>query len=278
MTEPTAPSGRPAKRSRRWLVVVTLVWVAVLAASAVYAWRKPAPTDREQTTVAQARPVVDEAVARLATAASVDGQAVVAVSDFEHVGSCDVSVFRRGERYRRALTAMVQPGTESGLLTRVAARLPAAYGALVRTGEAPRLTADAGFWVLVTATVTAPGEVTFFADTGDCRPAGDGLAADPLAPVPADAVPDVLDRLHLGGGDRRTAAVSCQDGGIAGTVRVRAGAYSAPLDAALANVNGATVVVATPRLYAYRLGTTQVAVRIHGQDTIVTATAPCQSQ
>src|SRR4029453_11672115 len=128
-----------------------------------------------------------------------------------------------------------------------------------------------------TAAVTAPGEVTFYADTGDCRPAGDGLAADPVPPVPASAVQDVLDRLGLAGSDRSTAAVSCQDGGVAGTVEARGGAYAGALDAALRDVAGAAVVLATPRLYAYRLGTTQVAVRVHGDGTIVTATAPCQS-
>jgi hypothetical protein len=72
--------------------------------------------------------------------------------------------------------------------------------------------------------------------------------------------------------------VSCQDGGVAGTVEARGGAYAGALDAALRDVAGAAVVLATPRLYAYRLGTTQVAVRVHGDGTIVTATAPCQSQ
>jgi hypothetical protein len=249
--------------------------VVVLVGSAAYAWHRPTPTDREQTTVAQARPVVDEAVARLAVAASADGAAVVAVSEFERVGPCDVSVFRGGDRYRRGLTAVVQPGSESEFLARVAARLPAGYGAVVRTGQPPRLSADAGLWVLVTGTTTAPGEITFYADTGDCRPAGDAVSADPAVSVPAGRVQDVLDRLHLTGSDRRTAGVSCPDGRVAGTVEVRAGRYDGALDAALADLDGAAVVVAAPHLYGYRVGTTQVAVRAHGDSTIVTATSVC---
>jgi hypothetical protein len=250
------------------------VWVAVLAGSALFALRTGSPTAREQTSVAQARPVVDEAVARIASAAAADGAAVVAVSSFEHVGTCDVTVFRGGERYRRGVTAMVPPGTESDLLTRVATRLPASYGAVVRTGPAPRLTADAGFWVLVTATMTAPGEVRFFADTGDCREAGRVDTTDPAVTVDEAPVRAVLDRLDVAGADRHTAEVSCPEGGVVATVEVRAGAYPGALDAVLRDLGG-TAVVAAPRLYAFRTGATQIAVRAHEDAVIVTATTTC---
>ena len=59
-------------------------------------------------------PYVDDAVARVATAAIADGQAVVAISGFERVGECDVIVFRGGERYRRAVTALVAAGHRGG--------------------------------------------------------------------------------------------------------------------------------------------------------------------
>jgi hypothetical protein len=272
---PTVPPRRPRSRPRRWLVVLTLVWVAVLVGSALYAFRNANPTGRDQTSVEQARPTVDEAVARIASAATADGAAVVAVSAFEHVGACDVTVFRGGERYRRGVTAVVPPGTESDLLTRVAGLLPAHYGAVVRTGEAPRLTADAGFWVLVTATMTAPGEVRFYADTGDCREAGRVDTTDPAVAVDDSPIQAVLERLDVTGADRRTAAVSCPDGGVVGTVEVRAGAYSGAVDAALRDLGGTTAVVAAPRLYAFRAGTTQVAVRAHSDNVIITATTPC---
>ena len=273
MAAATAP--RPRRRwPRRWLVVLTFVWVVVLVGSALFALRYGTPTGRDQTSVEQARPTVDEAVARIASAAAAEG-AVVAVSPFEHVGACDITVFRGGERYRRGVTAMVPPNTESDLLSRVAGRLPASYGAVVRTGEAPRLTADAGFWVLVTATMTAPGEVRFYADTGDCRKAGRVDATDPAATVDEAPIRAVLQRLALSGSDTRTAAVSCPDGGVAGTVEVRAGPYPGALDAALRDVGDPTAVVATARVYAYLSGLTHLAVRANPDNVIVTATTPC---
>lgn len=261
--------------SRRWFAIVAGAWLLVLAVSAWWGLTHPSPTERDQTTVAQARGVVDEAIARVAAAVTADGSGVVAVSGFERVGPCDVSVFRGGERYRRGLVAMVSPGAEVELLDRVATALPASYGAVVRRGDAPRLTADAGFWVLVTASVTGPGEVRFLADTGDCRPAGDLTPTDPPPPVPADDVPEVLDRLGLPTGTRTTAAVSCLDGGVLGTVEVRADSYGGDLAVALADLAESAVVVRSPRLYAYRSADAQVAVRAHDDVTIITVTSGC---
>lgn len=271
----TALPRPPRSRIRRWLVILAVGWVAVLAGSAVFAFRHPNPTARDQTSVEQARPTVDEAVARIAAAAAADGGAAVALSSFEHVGSCDVTVFRGGERYRRGLTVVVPPGGESDLLTRVADRLPASYRTVVGTGGAPRLTADAGFWVLVSAAQTGPGEVRFYADTGDCREAGRVDTSDPPVGVDEAPIRKVLERLNLTVADRRTAAVACPGGGMIGTVEVHAGAYPGALDAALREVGGTTAVVATPRLYAFRDGSTQVAVRAHDDKVIITATDGC---
>ena len=156
----------------------------------------------------------------------------------------------------------------------MAGRLPASYGAIVRTGAAPRLTADAGFWVLVTGAMTAPGEVRFYADTGDCREGGRVDTTDPAATVDEAPIQAVLERLDLTGADRRTAAVSCPDGGVVGTVEVRAGAYPGALDAALRDL-GDTTVVAAPRLYAFRTGPTRVAVRTQQDSVVITATTAC---
>ena len=222
-----------------------------------------------------ARPVVDEAIARVAAAATADGGGVVAVAGFERVGPCDISVFRDGARYRRVLVAVVPPGSEADLLARVAGALPASYRAAVSRSDPPRLTADAGFWVLLTGRVVAPGEVSFVADTGDCRHADDPDTADPVPSVPAAATTQVLARLGLGTGTRTTASVACVDGGSLGTVEVRADPYVGNLVDALADLDG-TVVVQSPRLYAYRSGDTQVAVRAHDDVTVVTVTTGCQ--
>jgi hypothetical protein len=260
-------------------VFLTLGWVAVLAGSALFAVRHPNPTARDQTTVEQARPTVDEAVARIAAAAAADGRAAVALSSFEHVGCSQafphVTVFRAGERYRRGVTVVVPPGGESDLLTRVADRLPPSYRTVVRTGEAPLLIADAGFWVLITAAKDDSGEVRFYADTGDCREAGRVDTSDPAVVVDEEPIREVLERLNLTVADRRTAAVSCPGGGTIGTVEVHAGAYPGALDAALGDLGGTTAVVAAPRLYAFRDGSTQVAVRAHADKVIITATGGC---
>lgn len=246
----------------------------VLLVSGWWGLTHPSPTDREQTTVTAARPVVDEAIARVAAAATTNGGGVVAVAGFERIGTCDVSVFREGARYRRVLVAVVPPGSEADLLVRVADALPASYRAVVSRGDSPRLTADAGFWVLLTGRVVAPGEVSFVADTGDCRPAGDPDTADPVPSVPAAAITQVLSRLGLGTGTRTTASVACVDGGSFGTVEVRADPYGGNLVDALADLD-VTVVVRSPRLYAFRSGDTQVAIRAHDNATVVTATTGC---
>jgi len=261
-------------------------WIVLLTAAAVYAVVDGAPTDREQTTVARARPVVDEAIARVASAAATGSvtivPAVVAVGPFERVGPCDVTVFRAGERYRRSLTAVVVPGTEAQLLGQVAAALPPAYAAQVRGSEnAPRLVADAGYWVLVTGAVVAPGEVRFVADTGDCRPAGDSIdTADAEVPVPVDPAAPVFATLGVAAEESRSAAVACPEGGTTGTREFALpGPPPGDLDALLAGpvaaLPDATTVVSTAALYGYLTPQAQVAVRAHEDAIAVTVTGVC---
>jgi hypothetical protein len=252
-----------------------VVWLLVLAGSAWWGMAHREPTDREQTTVGEAQPFVDEAIARVAATVSAGG-GVVAVSPFERVGSCDVSLVRGGERYQRVLDAIVAPGTELDMFTRVAAALPSRYKPAVRTGVDPRLTADAGLWVLLTGTVTAPGELRFVADTGDCRPLGD-LPVQPEATVPDDTVPGLLARLDVTEVSRTAASVSCVDGGRLVTGEVRATAYSGDLRDAMNLPDGSSAVVDEPRLVAYGTsGGVQVGIRAHEDATIVTTTTVCQ--
>jgi hypothetical protein len=272
---PLPPANPPRRPGSRRFAIIGAAWVLIIGVSAWFGFADPVATDREQTTVAQAQPVVDEAIARVAAAVASDDSAVVAVSGFEHVESCDVTVFRGGERYRRVLVAVVPPGTEADLLARVADHLPAGYQAAVRGGDDPRLTADAGFWVLLTGSVPGPGEVRFAADTGDCRPAGDLAATDAAADVPTDVLPDLLSRLDLAGDNRMTASVSCVDGGVLGTVQATAERYEGDPGRVLDDLDGATIVVDEPNVFAYRTETAQVAVRVHEDATIVTATVGC---
>src|SRR5262245_13500758 len=100
------------------------MWSVLLGGFGLWGVLHSQATDREQTTVAQALPTVDRAAATVASASTVDGQAVVAVSDLTSVGPCKVTAFRSGARYQRVVTVLVQPGTEEALIRRVAARLP----------------------------------------------------------------------------------------------------------------------------------------------------------
>jgi hypothetical protein len=174
-----APPPPPNPRRRRALIAVTVAWALLLTVTGIWYSFHGIPSAREQTTLARAEPVATEAIEDVLRAA---GTAVVpAVSGFEKVGDCDVTSARRGERYRRQLSLYTAPGSEPALLDRIAAGLPGRYRARAfhsPAGAVHRLTADAGYYVAVTGSVTVPGLVTVVADTG-CRTPGRPGAADP---------------------------------------------------------------------------------------------------
>jgi hypothetical protein len=269
---------RYRSRPRRWIVVLVVGWAVLLAGAGVWGVVRGEATAREQTTVAETRPVVDRLMAEVASAASADGLAVVSVSAFERVDTCSVTVFRDGAHYRRTVTALVAPGTEQALLDRVAARLPAAYGATVRPGAVPRLYADGGFFVAVTGTVGEPGRVAFVADTGQCRTVGDVSSAASRPGTPGGPGQRVLERLRAKEAQWTVHEVLCPGGGALTTVEavVAAGTDPGSLDEALHGTVTRTPVVATAELFAYRDGDTGVAVRFDGPRAVVTATTPCR--
>jgi hypothetical protein len=264
-----------APRTRTWLVAVVAAWALVLAGGIVWAVRRGGPTAREQTTVAQALPVVDRAVAEIATAAGSDRQAVVAVSGFDRAGDCSISVVRQGVRYHRVVTVLVPPGTELALLRRVAERLPASYQAVVFPLPVPKLKADAGFYVGLIGTVGEPGRVLFEADTGDCRPEGQlsGTGSEPAAA--ASPAADVVARLHVPVQLWRRHSIECPAGGTLSTVEAVGKPNELPdaIDAALGTMDGR--VMATADLYGYRVAGTDVVVRVDGSRLVVSATTPC---
>lgn len=257
------------------MVVITVVWGLVVGAGVVWANLDADPTAREQTTVAQALPTVDEAAADLAHAASADGLAVVAVSGLQRVEECEVTVFRRGARYERTVTAFVAPQTETALLERVASRLPSRYAVAVRPATA-RLVADAGLFVRVTGAVVAPGQVQFTIDTGDCRPEGHVPDAD-AAIGQRSTVEAVLARLGLSAREWGAYGVKCSNGGTLTTVRAVADQNPPVGDvgAALAGSVDSGVVVATADVFAFRVGTEQVGVLAEADAVTVTATTTC---
>jgi hypothetical protein len=194
--EPPPPPPPVDPRRRRVLIAICAAWTLVLLLGGVwYAWHGR-PSVREQTTIAQAAPTVDRAIGQVIAAA---GAGVVpAITGYDKLESCAVTPVRIGARYDREVWLAAAPGTESGLLDRIAAGLPAGYRPVAThpsTGgsPAPRLAADAGDYVAISGSVDRSGLVRITASTG-CRPLGHPPAADPaVAPPTADRAP--IDRV-----------------------------------------------------------------------------------
>jgi hypothetical protein len=257
-----------------------VAWTAALVGLGAWGVLRGGATDRGQTTVAQAAPVVDRASVDLASAATVDGLAVVSISDFVNVGSCRVTVFRLGARYQRVVTALVRLGGEDALLRRVAGRLPRGYDATVTTRAPVTMTADAGLFVTVSGSVASPGVVRFVVDTGDCRSTGDiPVATTSPTGTQAAAVRVVLDRLGATARSVRRYAVTCPDGGQLATVEALAlTAVDGSYDVKLGSVTGAKPIATAADLYAYTVDQTQVAVRSVQGGVDVTSTVLCVPQ
>jgi hypothetical protein len=266
-------------RPRRWIVAVVVIWSLLLVGFGLWGVLHTQVTDREETTVAQALPAVDRAAADVASASTVDGQAVVAVSDLSSAGPCKVTVFRSGARYQRVVTALVQPGTEDALIRRVAARLPTGYHAMLSRRSPLAMSADAGLFVGVNGAMSGPGVVRFVVDTGDCRAAGNIPASSTVVPSGSDApVQDVLARLGISATPHRY-TLPCPGGGQLSTVEAFAGAGpTGPYEAKLGGVVGAEPVVTADTVYAYIVDKTQIAVRQVDNGVDVTATVLCGGQ
>jgi hypothetical protein len=265
-------------RPRWWVVAIGVVWTLVLAGGIVWSVRRGAPTAREQTTVAEAAPVVDLATVQLVGAVSADGLAAVTVSGFERTETCAVTVVRSGARYQRVVTAAVTPGTELALLRRVAERLPASYQAAVTTVTGPKLKADAGNFVAVTGTVAEPGRARFVVDTGDCRPEGDVPTAGRSTERPRLAlfVDDIFGRLQVRQVSWVSDQVACpSQGDLMYTVEARGAENDLPdaIDAALGRREG--LVVATPDLYAFHDGRSDTVIWIEGSRLVYSSTSRC---
>ncbi len=271
----------PAGPSRQWIAVAVAGWIVILAAAVLWGVSWPSSTDREETTVAQARPVVDRAAADVVAAVTADGQATAAISGFARVDDCRVTVVRPGQRYQRVVTAWTRSGDEEALLSRVAGRLPASYAATVSAGTAPRLFADAGLFVGVNAVAAGPGVVRFVIDTGACRVAGDlDRVAEP-APTRVQQAPveAALTALGLRARDWRLFAVACPGGGALTTVAAQSPVSPVgPLEPMLRGLAGGAAIVADADLYAYRAGSVDVTVHRVGGGTDVAATTPCPSR
>jgi hypothetical protein len=265
---------------RVWLRIGAVAWALVLIASAIYATSHGEPTAREQTTIVEALPTVDGAVAAVAQTAAGTGTgaggpapAVVAIGGYERTESRCRAGNRSGERYQRAVQVYTLPGQESALVDRVAAALPRSYRPSVRhAGTIHALRADAGFYVRLTGgTSGPPGELRFIADTG-CRLRGGTVPAPGAAPTVPPVAAAALGRLGGTPAGARTDDVGCA--GRLQTVSVTMARPATPLSAAVPP--GVAPLIAREDLVAYYDAAAGVAVRLRADDVIVTVTSACQ--
>jgi hypothetical protein len=274
------PDPAPAAPKRRWLTVVVAGWAVLLLVVAYFSVRRDAPTVPEQSSIAQASPVVDRAIGELAVAAGPD--VVVELSGRRVENGCRITPMRSGATLTRDITLRTGQAGGSALLDRIAQRLPGTYQAAVQHGKgatADGLHADAGGFVAIKGGVTHPGVIQLTATTG-CRPASPGIQASAQPQYPIGAEParvlGALGATDVAAGDRVSAP--CPGGGVAATARaVGQRVQQAPLAPALRPLAGTHAVVVTdqPTLYAYRTGPLSVVVEAAGGEIHVAATTAC---
>ena len=269
---------RPSWKPPRWLIVVTVVWAVALLVSGVIYARDGKPSVRGQTTIVGAEPVVNRAVVTVAAAAGAGP--VAAIGGFTKIGDCTITPVRSGVDYQRTIMFYAAPGSESAVLKTIASGLPRSYAAKSGPGAILDLYADAGDYVAITGAVPAPGEIEIRAATG-CREAG-GAIAEPPAPAigsPGMApVRAVLAALGVVATSTSQAEINCPGGtGTMRTVAAHApsGQVPGPLGSTLASL-AAAPALASPNVFAYRSGTTDVVATQDSSGLTVAATTRCQ--
>jgi hypothetical protein len=269
----------PKHTRRRWLFVATATWAVLIVGLAVYAVRRGEPTVREETSVAEALPTVDRAIADVATAGAAAG-AVVQIGGYEKVGSsCSITAVRDGARYERSVSLYVPAGQEGALVDQVGAHLPKRYAVEVRESGNHSLTGDAGNYVAVRGSTVGAGQARITADTG-CRPLTRPVteAQPPSDNANRAPVQAVLDTLKVTDASFQTHRVGCDRGGSVWTVQADGPPGSAP--ASLADLLGDQPgkILTRPDVYVYRSGPVGVVARTHDGVLTVTATTGCGSQ
>jgi hypothetical protein len=260
------------RKPRLWITVGAVLWAVFLVGAGTWAARNGEPTVREQTTIVEALPTVDRAVAAMVAAAA-GPRAVVGVGGYERTESACDAGNRTGERYHRVATVYVTPGTEGEMIDRVGGGLPRDWDAVVRhSGGVHALRADAGFYVRLTGSVAEPGELRFTADTG-CRMRGGTLPRPPAAGSPPSAA-DVLARLGVAGGGQASFAVRCASRSDLSAITVSAPRPSGPLAGALPS--GVEPILKRENLLVFTSGGVGYAVRLRAEDVQVTAASGCQ--
>jgi hypothetical protein len=272
---PTAPFPPERRRRRRALLAVCAAWLLVLLGTGTWYSFRGQPTVREQTSIAQARPVVDSAAGWVLRAAG--AQPVAELGAYAKAGDCDITPVRGGEEWVRGLRLATVVGGEESLLRQIAAGLPHGYAARVHPGPVPSLYADAGDYVAVRGAIEAPGLIHVQITTG-CRSVGHRPAADPTvasAGAERTAVEAALAALGASATQWATDELSCAGaGGAAGTVRTVTATVPDTTVGALDQdtAPAGTPLVAGEHVRAVRDGNVGTLVRNSGGTLTVSAT------
>jgi hypothetical protein len=151
---------------RWWIGGLVAAWALALLAVATWSVHNDPATVRGQTDLDSGRETLDRAVA---TMVRVAGPEVAAeIQPYEQTPDCRISMSRRGTEVDQTVVLTVPAGEEPRLLNRLAAELPAEWGALY-SADSNRFRADAGNFVAIRGEVVEPGQVRLTAGTG-CRP------------------------------------------------------------------------------------------------------------
>jgi hypothetical protein len=252
---PELASATPPGHSRRTRLVLLAVagaWALLLATTGIWYSLHGRPTAREQTTVAGAQPTVDRALEDVVRAA---GTSVVpAVFGYDKVGDCAVTAVRGGVRYQRTLWLYVPVNEELALLDRITTGLPGRYQAHLDR-DLRTMTADAGDFIAVDASVPVSGLVKVTATTG-CRTLGHPPPTDPTTAPGSDPL-GVTGAWHVH-------ALPCG---------LRTAAVAGPAQRPLRTLTPDGALVATPEVYADRTGL--AAHREPGRVTLTRTTGAC---
>ncbi|GAA3448601.1 hypothetical protein [Dactylosporangium matsuzakiense] len=257
---------------RRWVVTGVLAWIAVIAGAGLWSYFNDPATTRDQTTIADALPTVDTALARIHSALDPSASVSVLGGYRRTEVSCRVTSARDGTRFTRELLVYVKPSTEAATLDRVKAALPASYEpSVTHSGATDVLSADAGGFVLLRGTVTDQGTIRFTADTG-CR-VQDAPAQEPT-PTPPDRAPvqAVLTTLGTTASQWRTHQLTSPSCRSLSTVEADITGDAARVRS---TVDAGSVVLDTEKLFAYRTSAAAVTLRTEGDTLTVTSTTGC---
>ena len=259
---------------RRWIIAGVVAWALAIAGLGLWSYANDPPTARDQTSIADGLPVVDEALGRIYSALDQQGSVSVLGGYTRTEVSCRVTSAREGTRFVRKLTVFVGTGTEPAALDRIKAALPDGYQAAVtHTQSAHILTADAGHFVALRGGLSLPGRLEFTADTG-CRIQNAAVTEATPASQNANRAPvqAVLDTLGATAKEWRTHRLTGPGCGALWTVEaVTAGDVAK----AHATVPASAIVLDADKVFAYRAGAAGVSLRTEDGSLVVSSTAGC---